>query len=269
MMTSYYSEPGIEIYHGDALEVLHALRAEGRRFHAVCMDPPFASGTRTEAKKGSSGAMVRAGRFADKPIENDQMTTSGFIWLMRETALAFRDMLREGDSVFSFIDWRQWPNLLGAIESTNLRANGMIVWDKMHYGLGNGFRAQHELILHASNGVPRVTDHSFGNVLRHKRDDDPDHPSPKPPSLLENLLKVVTVPGNDVLDPFMGGGSCAVACKALGLRFVGIECKEEHCETAAKKVRQQPMFAPKVSVAPKSSQGSLFGALQTPPANVR
>lgn len=258
-MKPYYSEAGIEIYHGDALETLHALRSEGRRFRAVCMDPPYASGTRAEAKKGSSGAMVRGGRFADKPIENDQMTTTGFVWLMRETALAFRDMLSDGDSVFSFIDWRQWPNLLGAIESANLRANMMIVWDKIHYGLGNGFRTQHELILHASKGVPRVTDHGFGNVLRHKRDDDPDHPSPKPPKLLEDLLTPVTEIGDDVLDPFMGGGSCAVACKAIGRRFVGIECKEEHCETAAKKLRQQPMFAPRVVVpAPTREQGDLF-----------
>lgn len=260
-MRPYYEEPGIVIYHGDALEVLHELAERGDRFRAVCMDPPYASGTRTEAKKSTSGSMVRGQRWKQRPIENDQMTTQGFIWLMRETVLAFRDMLSEGDSVFSFIDWRQWPNLLGAIESTNLRVNQMIVWDKMSYGLGNGFRSQHELVMHASKGTPRVTDHGFGNVLRHRRDDDPDHPSPKPPSLLEDLLSVVTEVGDGVLDPYMGGGSMLEAAKALGRRAVGIECKEEHCESAAKKLRQQPLFVPRALPAPpvEHEQGELFG----------
>lgn len=258
-MTPYYQEGGQTIYHGDTLQVLAALRAEGQRFNAVAMDPPYASGTRQEAKKSTSGAMVRAGRFADKPIENDQMTTQGFVWLMRETALAFLPLLADGDSVFSFIDWRQWPNLLGALESCNLRVNAMVVWDKMSYGLGNGFRAQHELVMHASKGTPRILDHGSGNVLRHKRDDDPDHPSPKPPSLLEDLLRVVVEPGNAVLDCFMGAGSTLEACKRMGLRGTGIECVEAHCETAAKKLRQQAMFVPRVVEAPKVEQMSLLG----------
>lgn len=253
----YYDADGIEIYHGDALEVLHDLRSGGRMFRCVAMDPPYASGVRTEAKKGSSVAMVRGRRWNERPIENDQMTTIGFIWLMREAALLFRDMLGDGDSVFSFIDWRQWPNLLGAIESTNLRANMMVVWDKETYGMGNGFRAQHELILHASKGVPRVMNHAVGNVLSHRRDGDPDHPSPKPPKLLEDLLRVVTEPGDAVIDPFMGGGSTLVAAKSLGLRAVGIECKEEHCETAAKKLRQQPLFVPRPVTVPPI-QGTLL-----------
>jgi len=310
-MKPYYQEGGQTIYHGDTLQVLAALRAEGQRFNAVAMDPPYASGTRQEAKKSTSGAMVRGQRFSQKPIENDQMTTQGFVWLMRETALAFLPMLTDGDSVFSFIDWRQWPNLLGALESCNLRVNAMVVWDKMSYGLGNGFRAQHELVMHASKGTPRILDHGSGNVLRHaqtipialaldllarlapdsdlsalpakvqkamrdlldalaeaspgggdvlrhRRDDDPDHPSPKPPSLLEDLLHVVVEPGNSVLDCFMGAGSTLEACKRMGLRGTGIECVEAHCETAAKKLRQQTMFVPRVADVVKVEQMSLL-----------
>jgi site-specific DNA-methyltransferase (adenine-specific) len=310
-MRSYYEEPGVEIYHGDALDVLHALRSTGRRFRCVVMDPPYASGTRAEAKKSSSGAMVRGGRFADKPIENDQMTTPGFVWLMRETCLSFRDMIDDGDSVFSFIDWRQWPNLLGAIESTNMRVNTMIVWDKLSFGLGNVFRNQHELIMHASKGVARAESRSFGNVvhetetvaltdaldmlaraarpgcdirglpprvaaainsliealdelpragtvLGHKRDDDPDHPSPKPPALIEDFLAATTAPGEWVLDPYMGAGSTLLAAKSTGRSVVGIECKEEHCEAAAKKLRQQPMFAPRPTAASQVVQRELF-----------
>jgi|ERR1035437_1518182 DNA modification methylase len=77
-MKPYYEQDGITIYHGDTLDTLHALECS---IDAVVTDPPYASGARTEAKKSSSGAMVRGQRWAAKPIENDQMTTTGFIWL--------------------------------------------------------------------------------------------------------------------------------------------------------------------------------------------
>lgn len=251
-MTPYYrsADDAVTVYHADVLIALDHLREQGRRFRCVIMDPPYASGARTEAAKPSSGAMVRGQRWK-KPIECDQMTTTGFVWLIRETALACFDLLEEGSSLFSFIDWRQWPNLVGALESCNLRVNQMVVWDKMSFGMGNGFRSQHELVCHASKGVPRIYDHSHGNVLDHKRADDEHHPSPKPPALIADLLTVATAPGDDVLDPFMGGGPTLVACQATGRRFTGIECVEEHCRTAVSRI----------GVAPKPEAGAALGPL--------
>lgn len=80
-MTPYYDDGnGITIYHGDALDVLAELSLD---LHAVITDPPYASGTRHEASKSASGAMLRAGRFSERPIDLDQMTTTGFVWLLR------------------------------------------------------------------------------------------------------------------------------------------------------------------------------------------
>ena len=236
-MTPYYEHGGITIYHGDCLRVLDAVGAP--ELAAVVMDPPYASGARTEAAKATSGAMLRGGRWSDRPIDNDQMTTTGFVWLMREVALSVVPRLVPGGSVLSFIDWRQWPNLVGALESANLRAQTMIVWDKCVLGMGNGFRLQHELVLHASKGTPRVFNRATANVLRHKRDDNIDHPSPKPVGLLANLLGVVANDGDAVLDPFMGAGSTLVAAKACGLRAIGIEIEERYCEIAAKRLAQE------------------------------
>jgi len=234
----YYEDTnsGIQIFHGDALAVLATLQQQ--RVDAIVMDPPYASGARQEAQRNSSGAMLRGERWASKPIENDQMTTPGFIWLMREVCFACKPVLKDGGSVLSFIDWRQWPNLLGALESTNLRVNQMVVWDKLSYGLGNGFRAQHELILHASKGTPTITSRSIGNVLGYRRDNNDDHPSPKPIGLMQNLIEVVTAPGDVVLDPFMGAGSTIRAAANLGRRAIGIELSEKYCEIAAKRLRQ-------------------------------
>lgn len=236
MTQPYYSDDAVTIYHGDVLDVLAEMATP---VDAVITDPPYASGTRLEAQKSSSGAMLRAGRFADRPIELDQMTTTGFVWLIRAVAFGVRPMLPDGGSFLSFIDWRQWPNLVGALETCNYRVQGMIVWDKGSMGLGNGFRAQHELVCHASKGVPNVHDRGCGNVLRHGRVEPTDHPSPKPEQVMQRLIEVVVDEGGTVLDPFMGSGTTLRAAKNLGRRAIGIEVDEAHCETAAKRCAQE------------------------------
>jgi site-specific DNA-methyltransferase (adenine-specific) len=232
----YYSDDKVTLYQGDCLDVMADLGHEP--VDAVITDPPYASGTRHEAQKSASGAMLRAGRFSDRPIELDQMTTTGFVWLMRAVGMGCRDMLPDGGSFLSFIDWRQWPNLVGALETCNYRVQGMVVWDKGHFGLGNGFRAQHELVCHASKGVPTIHDKGCGNVLRAGRVEPTDHPSPKPLGVMERLIGVVTPPGGTVFDPFAGSGTTLVAAKSCGRRAIGIEAIEAHCETTAKRLDQ-------------------------------
>lgn len=243
-MEPYYSDESVTLYHGDCIEVVSSLTEP---VAAVVTDPPYASGARTEATKGSSGAMVRGARWASKPIENDQMTTTGFVWLIRETCYAVRPLLIEGGSLLAFIDWRQWPNLVGAIESTNMRVNGMVVWDKLSYGLGNGFRAQHELVCHASKGTPRITSRATGNVLAAKRVPNDDHPSPKPVELMERLLAVVTDAGETVLDPFAGGGATLLAARNTGRKAIGVEYEERYCEVIAKRLAQDVLDFGEVS----------------------
>ena len=211
-MKPFYENDGVTIYHGDCLNILAELELS---IDAVVMDPPFASGTRKEMGKASSGAMLRAGRFADRPIENDQMTTQGFVWLMRAVGQIVRDMLPDGGSLLSFIDWRQWPNLVGALET---------------------------LICHASKGVPLVFDRSCGDVLRYSREPPTNHPSPKPEDLMRSLINVVTEEGGTVLDPFMGGGTTLRAAKDIGRKAIGIEFEEKYCEIAADRLSQGVLF---------------------------
>lgn len=230
-LAPFFTDELATVYHGDALQVLSDLGLSD--VSAFVCDPPYASGARTEAAKSARGdGMVRAQRWANRPIDTDQMTTTGFVWLIRETALLARDALADGGSFFSFIDWRQWPNLVGAVESANFRINKMVVWDKESFGMGNGFRNQHELILFASKGVPDTQNSNTPDVLRFKREPNTWHPSPKPEDLMEALLRVAAPVGGLVVDPFMGAGATLVAARRLGIRAIGIDSEEKHCETA-------------------------------------
>lgn len=244
----------LELWHGDSLDVLPELEDAGRfaaGVDAFVQDPPYASGTRHEAGRSTSGAMLRGGYFADRPLDLDQMTTQGFVWLMRAVGVFARRVLVDGGSVLSFIDWRQWPNLAAALETANLRVQGMVVWDKGTLGLGQGFRYSHELVCHASKGVPVVHDRTVANVLRHPRAKPVHHPSPKPVDLMADLLRVVAPPGGLVVDAFAGSASTLIAARRLGVHAIGIESDRGHAEHAAERLGGAVVAEP----------GSLFAEL--------
>jgi site-specific DNA-methyltransferase (adenine-specific) len=73
------------------------------------------------------------------------------------------------------------------------------------------------------------------------------HPCPKPIRFWTALLEASSLPGETVLDPFMGSGTTGVACANLGRKFIGIEITEAYfniaCERIENAYRQERMFA--------------------------
>lgn len=69
------------------------------------------------------------------------------------------------------------------------------------------------------------------------------HPATFPVELPAWFIKLFTKPGDVVLDPFMGAGTTAVACKQLGRHFIGIEINPSYCDIARRRlltVKQLP-----------------------------
>lgn len=58
------------------------------------------------------------------------------------------------------------------------------------------------------------------------------HPTQKPVSLLETLIKTYTNEGETVLDFTMGSGSTGVACNNTNRNFIGIELNKEYFDIA-------------------------------------
>lgn len=64
------------------------------------------------------------------------------------------------------------------------------------------------------------------------------HPTQKPVSLLEYLIKTYTNEGETVLDNCMGSGSTGVACINTNRNFIGIELDEKYFEIAKGRIEQ-------------------------------
>ena len=67
------------------------------------------------------------------------------------------------------------------------------------------------------------------------------HPSQKPLELMRRLIRFMSMPGDVIVDPFMGSGTTLRAAKDLGRRAIGIEIEERYCEMAVKRLAQEAM----------------------------
>ena len=66
-----------------------------------------------------------------------------------------------------------------------------------------------------------------------------NHPTVKPTSLMEYLIKLITPVGGTVMDPFMGSGSTGKASVRNGFDFIGIEREEEYIKIAEARIKNE------------------------------
>jgi site-specific DNA-methyltransferase (adenine-specific) len=65
------------------------------------------------------------------------------------------------------------------------------------------------------------------------------HPTQKPLALIERCLLASTNDGDSVLDPFLGGGSTAVACVRVNRDFVGVELDLSYLNLANRRLDRE------------------------------
>lgn len=63
-----------------------------------------------------------------------------------------------------------------------------------------------------------------------------NHPTPKPTTFIRELLRMFSMKKDIVLDPFVGSGSTAVACKQLNRDFIGFDIEKKYCQLANKRL---------------------------------
>lgn len=63
-----------------------------------------------------------------------------------------------------------------------------------------------------------------------------NHPTVKPIALMEYLVKLVSKEGHTVLDPFLGSGTTAIACKNLNRNCIGIERDAEYVKISEARI---------------------------------
>ena len=232
VVSPYYADDLVTLYHGDALTILPNIGAAG----CMILDPPYHMSPSTFRGVDDGAASSSA-----TPVR-----------LLTETFRHAYRILPEGGAAFIFCDWRRGPDTTYLATLAGLRISTCVAWTRNRSGTGGMFRGSWDPIYVASRGVPSIRDKAaIPNVVH--ADDEPqtevvnaDHPSnkghpyEKPAQVWRHLLS--RLPSTTVVDAFAGSGSSAEVAIEQGHRWIGIEADEAHCERIAKRLAQDTLF---------------------------
>ncbi len=121
---------------------------------------------------------------------------------------------------------------LGALVRECFDVKGVVVWDKVHLGMGHYFRRRHEQIVFASKGRRKLSRRDLPDVWAVPRIHRAAYPTQKPVKLFENMVQASAEPGFLVCDPFCGSGSAGVAALRAGCEFIGADIDERAVDIA-------------------------------------
>ncbi len=116
---------------------------------------------------------------------------------------------------------------------------GWIVWDKgqRDFSLADG-----ELAWTSFQKALRIFTVARSTALK----DGKQHPTQKSLEVIERCIKYADrALGEEVktiLDPFLGSGTTAVACKHLKRNYIGIEISPKYCKIARQRLRQEVLL---------------------------
>jgi len=207
MMTPYYDDGQITIYHGDCRDVLPKLNP----VDLVLTDPPY--GIDWKGHGGStriwSGMENDTGDLDLRPILGMTCAVIAF------GANNYPDQLPHSGR------WICWDK-----RTIDGAADGMLgspfelAWSNQTSGFDRMIRVLHGGVVNADRGK-RV------------------HPTQKPLAVFRQIILWYSSEGCIILDPFMGSGTTLRAAKDLGRKAIGIEIEERYCEIAVKRLAQE------------------------------
>lgn len=230
-----------KVHAGDCLAALQQLPSES--CDAMVTDPPYCSGANpaqdTEAKYVNGGkfqaGVATGGRNPHPSFGGDQRMPHAFRYWCHLWLAECHRILKPGGLAGTFTDWRMLPEACDALEGGGFVRRGIVAWDKVTtkpippcY-----FRHQCEFMPWGTKGD--VEKHPLGpwdgciRVPLNRA--DKLHMTGKPIELMRQVLLPVRR-GGIVLDPFAGSGSTGMACKLLGLEFLGFEQSPEYTKIA-------------------------------------
>jgi site-specific DNA-methyltransferase (adenine-specific) len=130
-----------------------------------------------------------------------------------------------------------------AAEAAGFKFWKPLVWDKKKIGMGYHYRSRYELILFFEKGKRKLHDLGIADVLECPRISG-GYPAEKPPQLARVLIEQSSLPGQLVIDPFMGSGSTGVAATALGRNFLGNDLSPAAIALADQRLREVSRNSP-------------------------
>lgn len=229
-MNPYYGDEWTKIYLGDCCEILPSLNIKA---DFVLTDPPY------DQDNHGGGVSDMAQRKLNKAYI-DFISGS---FSMEQT---FNHIARINNPINSviFCSNKQVSTMMRYWEDKGFSAT-LLVWDKINpIPFGNGkYISNIEFMVYIRGTNSTYNNIGYNEQLKTFRYGVPSakqrlHPTEKPITLLERLIRIHSNENDLIIDPFLGSGTTCLASKNLSRQSVGIEVEEKYCEIAAKRCSQ-------------------------------
>lgn len=261
----YYQQDGITIYCGDCQSILPSLA----QVDAVIIDPPFGTKTAdwdneptpevwTELRRlcpqgpiavfGYAKQLFRWAKFFDGlqligyivwHKYNETMVSPGLTKVHQDIAVWGKSLLqtRAGNVREPYAlreDLVKWHSALQGLYEKDKRGIGKRIRGRIKYE--NALSTRHPDGRRCSDlwRIP-APGAGFNAHLR-------NHPNEKPLEAMSRLCRLLTDPGQTILDCYMGSGTTIVAAQNEGRQAIGIEISEKYCDVAIERLRQKSLW---------------------------
>lgn len=206
-----------KVIQGDCLEIMKQM--PGKCVDLVLTDPPYG----IKADKGSSGfGSSQNRRYEDDNWDSFVPSKEYFDEILRISKVAiifggncFTDRLPVSKH------WIVWDKK-GSMPFDNPFSDCELGWTSIE-----------------KKPIKKYTVIQQGFVSEER---DRFHPTQKPVSLFNQIIKDYSKDGDIVLDCFLGSGTTAVACKQTNRNFIGVELSQKYCDIANERLKQDLLF---------------------------
>ena len=249
-MNTFYKSKNFDIYNNNTFDVLDTFKKEKKKFNCIFADPPYFLSN--DGITCVNGKMVKVNKGDwDKSRGIEQNYQFNHDWLSR-----CRDLLNDNGTIWVSGTFHIIYAVAFAAQKLEMKFLNNIIWEKPNpppnlscryfthstetiLWFGKNKKSKHlfnyKTMKEINSGkqmkdvwrmtAPKKSEKSFGR-----------HPTQKPVSLLDWIIKSSSKKGDTILDPFSGSGTTGVASILNNRKFVGIEFDKKYCQLSKKRI---------------------------------
>lgn len=229
----------IDLRYGDCLELMKNIPSES--IDLVVTDCPYhiISGgcTNIPRKDEPSGIFNHRNTFTQANAKSGKLFDNNDIKFIDWLPDVYR-VLKPNTHCYIMINARNLKELQQEAEKVGFKFQNILIWDKGNATPNRYYLNAYEMILMLRKGNAKNINNmgtkniiSIKNIIGNKL-----HPTEKPVELNKILIKNSSNENDLILDPFMGAGSCGLACKESNRNFIGIEIDEKYYAIAKQRI---------------------------------
>ena len=223
----------IKLINGNAIDFMKTLEDES--VDLIVTDPPYKVTARGNA--GNSGGMMQTKlSMQGKIFKHNDIKPIEYI-------PEFYRLLKDGSHCYIMTNHVNLQEILNTATECGFHFIKSLIWNKGNKIMGQFYMSQFEYILFFRKGKgKKINKCGTADILnvpnkKTKGEDGKNiHDTEKPVELMKILIENSSQEGELVLDPFLGVGATAMACKELNRDYIGIELDEKYYNIACKRV---------------------------------